>query len=92
MLEMAEKKRNTMDYYKKNPEAYKKKIAYEARRRKTERERERFNERRREKRRLGLEGKMGNRDMSHTKDGRLVLEHRSKNRARNGEGGRRTLK
>lgn len=89
---MAAKKRNTMDYYRKNPEAYKKKIEYEAKRRKTSREMQRFNERRRAKRKLGLEGKMGNRDMSHTKDGRLVLENRSKNRARNGEGGRRTLK
>ena len=89
---MAPKKRNTMDYYRKNPEAYKKKIAYELKRRKTDRERQRFNERRRAKRRLGLEGKMGNRDMSHTRDGRLVLENRSTNRARNGEGGRRTLK
>ena len=89
---MAEKKRNTMDYYKSHPEAYKKKIEYENRRRKTDRERARYNERRRFKRKHGLEGKMGNRDASHTKDGRLVLENRSTNRARNGEGGRRTLK
>lgn len=89
---MAEKKRKTMDYYKANPEAYAKKKAYEADRRKTDRERERYNERRRFRRKHGLEGKMGNRDVSHTKDGRLVLENRSTNRARNGEGGRRTLK
>jgi hypothetical protein len=89
---MAERKRSTMDYYKANPEAYAKKKAYEAERRKTDRERERYNERRRFRRKHGLEGKMGNRDVSHTKDGRLVLEHRSTNRARNGEGGRRTLK
>ena len=89
---MAEKKRNTMDYYKSNPEAYAKKKAYEADRRKTDRERERYNERRRFRRKHGLEGKMGNKDVSHTKDGRLVLEHRSTNRARNGEGNRRTLK
>lgn len=81
-----------MDYYKANPEAYAKKKAYEAERRKTDRERERYNERRRFRRKHGLEGKMGNRDVSHTKDGRLVLEHRSTNRARNGEGGRRTLR
>jgi hypothetical protein len=89
---MAEKKRNTMDYYKSHPEAYKKKMEYEAQRRKTDRERERYNQRRRFKRAHGLEGKMGNRDVSHTKDGKLVLENRSTNRARNGEGGRRTLK
>jgi len=39
-----------------------------------------------------LIGKMGNRDASHTKDGRIVLENRSTNRSRNGEGGRRTKK
>ena len=89
---MAEKKRKTMDYYKANPEAYAKKKAYEADRRKTDRERERYNERRRFRRKNGLEGKMGNRDVSHTSDGRLVLENRSTNRARNGEGGRRRLK
>jgi hypothetical protein len=92
LITMAEKKRNTMDFYKKNPEAYKKKKEYEADRRKTDRERERYNERRRARRKLGLEGKMGNRDMSHTKDGKLVLENRSKNRSRNGEGGKGTLK
>jgi hypothetical protein len=90
---MAEKKKkSTMDYYRENPESYEKKKEYEAKRRKTDRERERYNERRRERRRRGLEGKMGSRDISHTRDGKLVLENRSKNRSRNGEGGRRTLK
>lgn len=89
---MAPKKRNTMDFYKKNPEAYAKKIKYEMERQKDPEVRKKRNEIKRAKRARGLEGKMGNRDMSHTKDGRLVLEHRSKNRSRNGEGGRRTLK
>ena len=89
---MTEKKRSTMDYYKSHPEAYAKKKAYEADRRKTDRERARYNERRRFRRAHGLEGKMGNRDVSHTRDGKLVLENRSTNRARNGEGSRRTLK
>ena len=88
----AKRKMTTMQYYKKNPKAYAKKKAYEAARRKTKRERDRYNERRRFKRKHGLEGKMGNRDVSHTKDGRLVLENRSTNRRRNGEGGRKTLK
>lgn len=92
MAQAKPKKRNTMDYYRKNPRAYAKKKAYELRRSKLKKVRDKFNERRREKRRRGLEGKMGNRDMSHTKDGRLVLENRSKNRARNGEGKRRILK
>lgn len=88
----AKRRMTTMQYYKKNPKAYAKKKAYEARRRKTPRERERYNERRRFRRKHGLEGKMGNRDVSHTKSGKLVLENRSTNRSRNGEGGRRTLK
>ena len=89
---MAEKKRKTMDFYRKNPEAYAKKKKYENERRKQPEVRAKYNERRRFKRKHGLEGKMGNRDVSHTKSGKLVLENRSTNRRRNGEGGRRTLK
>jgi hypothetical protein len=89
---MAAKKRNTMDYYRKNPEAYAKKKKYEQERAKEPEQRKKYNERRRKKRALGLEGKMGNKDISHTRDGKLVLENRSTNRARNGEGGRRILK
>lgn len=86
------KKRSTMDYYKKNPKAYAKKKEYELERQKDPKIKRKRNEIAKAKRARGLEGKMGNRDMSHTKDGRLVVEHRSKNRARNGEGGRRKLK
>ena len=81
-----------MDYYKKNPKAYAKKKAYEKKRAKTAAQKKKYNERRRFKRKHGLEGKMGNRDVSHTKSGKLVLEKRSSNRARNGEGGRRIKK
>jgi hypothetical protein len=81
-----------MAYYRANPEAYKKKKEYEAKRAKTAKQKRKFNERRRFKRKHGLEGKMGNRDVSHTRDGKLVLEKRSRNRARNGEGGRRIKK
>ena len=86
------RKYTTMEYYKKNPEAYKKKMEYEKKRRKTAEGRKNFNERRRFKRKHGLEGKMGNRDASHTKSGKIVLEKRSANRRRNGEGGRGTKK
>lgn len=85
-------KNGTMDYYKKNPKAYAKKKRYEAKRAKTAEQRKKYNERRRFKRKHGLEGKMGNRDVSHTRSGKLVLEKRSANRARNGEGGRRIKK
>ena len=78
----------TMAYYKANPEAYKKKKEYEKKRRKTAEGRRKYNEIRRFKTKHGLTGKMGNRDVSHTKSGKLVLEKRSANRRRNGEGGR----
>ena len=78
----------TMDYYRKNPKAYAKKKKYELKRAKTEKAKKNFNERRRFKRKHGLVGKMGNRDVSHTKSGKLVLEKRSANRRRNGENGK----
>jgi len=79
-------KNGTMDYYKKNPKAYEKKRA------KTQEVKRKYNERRRFKRKHGLEGNMGNRDVSHTSSGKLVLEKRGSNRRRNGEGGRRVKK
>ena len=85
-------KNGTMDYYKKNPKAYAKKKAYEKKRAKTQEVKRKYNERRRFKRKHGLEGKMGNRDVSHTSSGKLVLEKRGSNRRRNGEGGRRVKK
>ncbi len=81
-----------MAYYKANPEAYRKKKAYEAKRAKEPEQKRKYNERRRFKRKHGLEGRMGSRDVSHTRSGKLVLEKRSSNRARNGEGGRRIKK
>ena len=42
------------------------------------------------RRKRGLKG--DKRDLSHTKDGSLVLENRSKNRARNGAGNKSSLK
>ena len=85
-------KKGTMDYYKKNPKAYAKKKEYEAKNAKKEKNKKKYNERRRFKRKNGLEGKMGKKDVSHTRSGRLVLEDRRANRARNGERGRRTKK
>lgn len=83
----------TMDYYRKNPKAYAKKKRYEMDRQKNNEDVKRKRlERKRWKYAKGLTGKMGNKDASHTKDGRLVLEDRGKNRRRNGEGGRRTKK
>lgn len=83
---MAEgKKRSTADYYKDNPEAYKKKLAYDkARNASPERKKYRA-ELARERRARGIMGK-GGPDVSHTADGKFKLENPSKNRARNGHG------
>jgi len=81
-----------MDYYKANPEAYKKKIDYETKRRKLKKVKDAYNERRRFKRKKGIEGKMGNNDVSHTKSGKLVLENKHTNRKRNGENGKSVKK
>lgn len=88
----ARRKPSTMDYYKANPEAYKKKIAYETKRRKLKKVKDAYNERRRFKRKKGIEGKMGNKDVSHTKSGKLVLENKITNRKRNGENGKSVKK
>ena len=40
----------------------------------------------------GTYGNGDKKDMSHTKDGRMVKEHQSKNRGRNGQNGKSTKK
>lgn len=45
-----------------------------------------------EARERGIYGKRKSMDLSHTKDGNMVLEHKSKNRARQGSNGRSTKK
>ena len=82
---MAAKKRNTAAFYASNPEAYKKKLAYDkARNAKPERKDYRA-ELARERRARGLMGK-GGPDVSHAAGGGFKLEEPSKNRARNGHG------
>jgi hypothetical protein len=43
-------------------------------------------------RKAGTYGNGDDKDMSHTKDGRMRLEHQSRNRARNGQNGKSTKK
>lgn len=43
-------------------------------------------------RKAGTYGNGDGKDMSHKKDGKMVLEHQSKNRARNGQNGKSTKK
>lgn len=84
---MAEKKkkRSTADFYANNPEAYKKKLAYDKKRNARPDRKEYRAELARERRARGLMGS-GGKDVSHTADGGFKLEDSSKNRARNGHG------
>ena len=81
----------TATYYKTHPEARLKRLKQQSEYNKTEKglaSRIAANKGRRE---LGLK-KGDTRDASHTKDGKVVAEHRSKNRARNGANGKSTKK
>lgn len=82
---MAEKKRNTADYYASHPEAYRKKLAYDKKRNaKPDRKKYRA-ELAKERRARGIMGK-GGPDVSHTSGGGFKLENPRTNRARNGHG------
>jgi hypothetical protein len=82
---MAAKKRSTADFYANNPEAYKKKLAYDKKRNAKPDRKEYRAELARERRARGIMGE-GGKDVSHTADGKFKLENPSKNRARNGHG------
>ena len=69
-------------YYRSNPEARRKKAATDKKVNARPEQREKRTELSKERRRRGVMGK-GGKDMSHTKDGRIVAEDASKNRARN---------
>jgi hypothetical protein len=74
-------------YYRSNPEAYAKKLAYDTKENKSPTDRKYRAALAGERRKRGIMGKGGN-DVSHTKSGRTVMESPSKNRARNGAGGK----
>jgi len=74
--------RRTAQYYRDNPEAYKRKLAYDKRYNAKPAERKDRAEHNAERRRRGVYGKGGG-DMSRTKDGGFVSEKPSTNRARN---------
>lgn len=82
---MAAKKRKTADFYAKNPEAYKKKLAYDKKHNADPESKKYRAELARERRARGIMGK-GGPDVSHTSDGKFKLEDPTKNRARNGHG------
>lgn len=86
------KKSRTQKYYDKNPEARKRKAAYDALYNKAPERiayRSKLNKANRE---AGTYGNGDNKDMSHTKNGKLVMESKHKNRARNGANGKSTRK
>lgn len=78
-------------YYAKNPKAAAKKAAYQRKLNKKPSVKAASEARWAERRRRGIAGK-GGKDLSHTTDGRMVLESPSKNRARNGAGDNPTKK
>lgn len=69
-------------YYRSNPEARRKKAATDKKVNARPEQRKKRSELTTERRRRGIAGK-GGKDLSHTKDGRIVAEDPSKNRARN---------
>lgn len=77
--------------YKKNPKLRAKKNAYQRKLNKKPTVKKASEERWTERRKRGIAGK-GGKDLSHTKSGKMVLESRSKNRARNGQNGKSTKK
>ena len=81
------KVRKTAKYYRNNPDARQKKAAYDTEYHSTPRRKKYRRKLAKARRKAGIMGK-GGKDMSHTKRGKLVIEDRSKNRARQGAGGR----
>ena len=80
----------TARYYSENPDARKVKALYDKKYHSTD-ERKKYRAKlNRERRRRKLKG--NEKDLSHTSDGKLVLESKSKNRARNGHGDNGRLK
>ena len=81
----------TSKYYAENPEAAEKRREYQRKRNKTEEQKKYRAEHQKERRRRGIDGKGGD-DVSKKKNGKFVLEHPYKNRARNGADGKSTKK
>jgi hypothetical protein len=84
-------KSKSAKYYAANPKAAAKKAAYQRKLNKKPSVKKASEARWTERRRRGIAGK-GGKDLSHTTDGRMVLESRSTNRARNGHGNNARLK
>jgi hypothetical protein len=77
----------TSRYYSENPEARRKRNAYQRKYNKKPSVKKASEERWSERKKRGIAGR-GGKDLSHTRDGRMVLENPRANRARNGSGGK----
>jgi hypothetical protein len=78
----ADNPKKTAQYYRDNPDARKKKAETDKEFNKKPEQREKRSELKQARRDRGMDGK-GGPDLSHTKDGKLVKESPSSNRARN---------
>lgn len=85
-------KSKSAKYFKKNKAARDKKNAYQKKYNKKKSQVKKRVELNRANRKAGTYGNKDGLDMSHTKKGKLVKEEQSKNRARNGRGGKSRLK
>lgn len=85
-------KSKSAKYYSSNPEARAKKKSYDTKYHSTKKRKKYRSKLNKANRKAGTYGNGDNLDMSHTKKGGLVLETSSKNRARNGSGGRPSKK
>jgi len=75
-----------------SPSSIARKRAYDKKYNATDKQKKYRNELNKANRRAGTYGNGDGKDMSHTKDGKMVLEHQSKNRGRNGQNGKSTKK
>lgn len=88
---MTASKSKSAKYYAANPKAAAKKAAYQRKLNKKPSVKNASEARWTERRKRGIAGK-GGKDLSHTTDGRMVLESPRTNRARNGHGNNGRLK
>ena len=85
-------KSKTQKYYDSNPDAKKRKAAYDSLYHSTKERIEYRSKLNKANRKAGTYGNGDDMDMSHTKSGKLVKESKSKNRARQGANGKSTKK
>ena len=85
------KVKKTAKYYRDNPEARKKKAKYDTKYHSTPKRKKYRAKLATARRAKGVMGK-GGKDVSHKKDGSTTMESSSKNRARNGSGGKSSKK